>query len=47
MREYYGMPICQVQNVALALNDRDKERGTEVVGIEKLGELSSPICEGF
>lgn len=47
MCEYYSMPVGQIQYVALSLHDGNEKRCTEVIGIEKLGELSSPVCEGF
>lgn len=41
------MPVGHVENIALSLNDGSQKRGAEVIGVQKLGVVTSPIRKVF
>lgn len=45
MNEHNGMPICQVQNVSLALDDRSEHRSIKALGVEERAQSRPPFLE--
>jgi hypothetical protein len=45
VREYDCVPIRQVQNIPLALEDGHKKRSTEEISIEEAGQFGTPVSQ--